>query len=51
MNSHELCKKKSKELVAQMTLEEKASQLTYNSPAIKRLGFQHITGGMKPSME
>lgn len=39
MNSHELCKKKSKELVAQMTLEEKASQLTYNSPAIKRLGI------------
>lgn len=39
MNSHELCKKKAKELVAQMTLEEKASQLTYNSPAIKRLGI------------
>lgn len=39
MNFHELCKKKAKELVAQMTLEEKASQLTYNSPAIKRLGI------------
>ena len=31
-------KKQAKELVAQMTLEEKASQLKYNAPAIKRLG-------------
>ncbi|MDD3141751.1 MAG: glycoside hydrolase family 3 C-terminal domain-containing protein [Lachnospiraceae bacterium] len=30
-------KQRAKELVAQMTIEEKASQLTYNSPAIKRL--------------
>lgn len=29
---------KAKELVSKMTLEEKVSQLTYNSPAIKRLG-------------
>ena len=31
--------KKAKELVAQMTLEERASQLSYNAPAIKRLGI------------
>ncbi|NLK20662.1 MAG: glycoside hydrolase family 3 protein [Epulopiscium sp.] len=30
---------KAKKLVSQMTLEEKASQLTYNSPAIKRLNI------------
>ncbi len=30
--------KKAKELVAQMTVEERASQLRYDSPAIKRLG-------------
>lgn len=32
-------KQQAKELVAKMTLEERASQLTYNSPAIKRLGI------------
>ncbi len=31
------CELRAKELVEKMTLEEKASQLTYNSPAIKRL--------------
>ena len=30
---------KAKELVSQMTLEEKASQLRYNAPAIERLGI------------
>lgn len=40
MNKNEICKQKAKELVAQMTLEEKASQLTYQSPAIKRLGVE-----------
>ena len=29
---------KAKELVGNMTVEEKASQLLYNSPAIERLG-------------
>ena len=32
--------KKAKELVSQMTVEEKVSQLLYNSPAIERLGIQ-----------
>ena len=31
--------RKSKELVSKMTLEEKASQLTYHSPAIPRLNI------------
>ena len=31
--------KKAKELVSQMTVEEKVSQLLYNSPAIERLGI------------
>lgn len=39
MRSNSYYRKKAEELVAQMTLEEKASQLTYNSPAIKRLGI------------
>ena len=39
MISREMCYKKAKELVAQMTLEEKASQLKYDAPAIKRLGI------------
>ena len=32
-------RKKATELVSQMTLEEKASQLRYDAPAIKRLGI------------
>lgn len=32
------CQNRAQELVARMTIEEQASQLTYNSPAIKRLG-------------
>lgn len=38
MRNREEAKKKAKELVAQMTLEEKASQLKYNAPPIDRLG-------------
>ena len=34
----EIFEKKARELVAKMTIEEQASQLTYNSPAIKHLG-------------
>lgn len=37
MNRQE-ARKKAKELVGKMTLEEKASQLRYNAPAIERLG-------------
>ncbi len=39
MYRKEECKKRARELVAKMTLEEKASQLTYNSPAIERLSI------------
>ena len=35
----ETARKKAQELVSQMTVEEKASQLLYNSPAIERLGI------------
>lgn len=35
----EEAQKRAKELVAKMTIEEKASQLRYNSPAIERLGI------------
>lgn len=35
----ELARKKAEQLVAQMTVEEKATQLLYNSPAIERLGI------------
>ena len=38
MNREE-ARKKAEALVAQMTLEEKASQLKYDAPAIKRLGI------------
>ena len=36
-------RKKATELVSQMTLEEKASQLRYDAPAIKRLGIPAYT--------
>ena len=39
MISEEACRKQAQILVSQMTLEERASQLTYQSPAIKRLGI------------
>lgn len=35
----EVARKRAEDLVAQMTLEEKASQLKYDAPAIKRLGI------------
>ncbi|MDR1018123.1 MAG: glycoside hydrolase family 3 C-terminal domain-containing protein [Lachnospiraceae bacterium] len=38
IRDNEKFKAQAKELVSKMTVEEKASQLTYNSPAIKRLG-------------
>lgn len=38
MRDRETARKRAKELVAKMTLEEKASQLRYDAPAIKRLG-------------
>jgi beta-glucosidase len=34
----ELARRQARELISQMTLEEKASQLRYNAPAIERLG-------------
>ena len=36
----EQARAKAKELVSQMTAEEKMSQLLYNSPAIERLGIK-----------
>jgi beta-glucosidase len=36
-NTHEFAVKAAKELVSKMTLQEKAEQLTYQSPAIKHL--------------
>lgn len=35
----EIARKRAEEIVSQMTVEEKASQLLYNSPAIERLGI------------
>ena len=37
---YQRAKEQAKALVAKMTLEEKASQLLYNSPAVERLGIQ-----------
>lgn len=39
MVSRRECEKRAKELVAQMTIEERAAQLRYNAPAIERLGI------------
>ncbi len=39
MRSREEARKQAEELVSRMTLEEKASQLKYNAPAIPRLGI------------
>ena len=39
MRNREEAARKARELVAQMTLEEKASQLKYDAPAIPRLGI------------
>ena len=40
-------RKRAKELVAKMTVEEKASQLRYDAPAIERLVFRLTIGGMR----
>lgn len=37
MRDRKKAKRRAKELVAQMTIEERASQLRYNAPAIERL--------------
>ena len=47
----EKTRKYAKELVSQMTLEEKMSQMLYESPAIERLGIPAYTGGMKRCTE
>ena len=47
MRNREWAKEKAHELVSQMTLEEKASQLRYDAPAIPRLESLPITGGMR----
>lgn len=39
-----------KKLVSQMTIDEKISQMLYESPAIERLGI-NTTGGMRLFME
>lgn len=39
MRNRDEAKRKARELVSQMTLEEKASQLRYDSPSIPRLGI------------
>ena len=39
MRYREVAKKRAEELVSQMTVEERASQLRYDSPAIPRLGI------------
>lgn len=39
MISREECKRKAKELVSKMTLEEMASQLRYDAPPVRRLGI------------
>lgn len=39
MRDREVAKKRAEELVSQMTVEERASQLRYDSPAISRLGI------------
>ena len=38
MRDRETARKRAKELVGKMTLEEKASQLKFDAPAIPRLG-------------
>lgn len=40
--NREIAKKRATELVAKMTVEEKASQLLFNSPAIERLGINEF---------
>ena len=40
--TREQARQKAKEIISQMTLEEKASQLLYNSPAIPRLNIHEF---------
>lgn len=47
---YERAGERARALVSKMTVEEKASQLLYNSPAIERLGYMNTTGGMKARM-
>ena len=44
MFDRETAARKAKELVAKMTVFEKASQLKYDSPPIKRLGVPEYNG-------
>ena len=39
MINREKARKKAEDLVSQMTIEERASQLRYDAPAIERLGI------------
>lgn len=39
MYKHDKCRKQAEELVSQMTIDEKIGQLTYQAPAIERLGI------------
>ena len=50
MTNREKARKQAQALVSQMTVEEKASQLRYDAPAIERLGIPAITGGEKRCM-
>ena len=43
-------REKATALVAQMTIEEAASQMLHSSPAIPVWAFPPMTGGMKPFM-
>ena len=40
-----------KKLVSQMIIDEKISQMLYESPAIERRGYRNTTGGMRLFME
>ena len=40
-----------KKLVSQMTIDEKISQMLYESPAIEDWGYRNTTGGMRLFME
>lgn len=48
----EMFAQRARELVAQMTLEEKVSQMRYDAPAIERLGIPAYStiGGMSACM-
>ena len=48
--TREEARARAKELVARMTLEEKISQMVYDSRSIERLGKNLITGGTRLCM-